>query len=109
MKTVSWLTEKKYDAPVFIIINKKTASAAEALAFALQAQKRAVIVGQPSAGGAHMSSWYAVNDFLYVSVSTAAPVLPGTETSWEGKGVEPDFVTAAGREIEIIKEKISRK
>lgn len=108
-KTVAWLTEKKYDAPVFIIVNKKTASAAEAFAFALQSKKRAKVVGQASAGGANMSSWYPVNEFLYLSVSTAAPVLPGTETSWEGKGVQPDFVTALGDEIEFIKQVAGRR
>lgn len=75
-KTVAWLTEKKYENPLYIIVNKKTGSAAEAFAYALQAKKRAVIVGQASSGAAHMSSWYPVNDFIYVSVSTAAPVLP---------------------------------
>lgn len=108
-KTVPWLIEKKYDAPVFIIVNKKTASAAEAFAFALQSKKRAKIVGQVSAGGANISSWYAVNEYLYVSVSTAAPVLPGTEESWEGKGVQPDFMTEPGQEIEFIRQQVVKK
>jgi hypothetical protein len=108
-KTVAWLTEKKYDAPVFIIINKKTGSAAEAFAYSLQAKKRVVIVGQPSAGAANMNSWYAVNEFVYVSVSTGAPVLPGTEISWEGKGVQPDFSTEPEREIEYIRQRLVKK
>lgn len=105
-KTVAWLIEKKYDAPVFIVVNKKTASAAEAFAFALQSKKRAKVVGQPSAGGANMASWYPVNEFIYLSVSTAAPVLPGTETSWEGVGVQPDLIAAPGEEIRIIERTI---
>lgn len=108
-KTVAWLTEKRYEQPLYLIVNRKTASAAEAFAFALQAKKRAVVVGQASAGGANMSSWYPVNEFLYVSVSTAAPVLPGTEKSWEGRGVQPDFLTAAGREVEFITRQIIKK
>lgn len=108
-RTVAWLTENKYQKPLYVIVNKKTASAAEAFAFALQSQKRAAIVGQPSAGAANMSSWYPVNDSIYVSVSTAAPVLPGTETSWEGKGVQPDFLTVEGKEIEIVKENLSNQ
>lgn len=31
---------------------------------------------------AHMISWYPVNNDIYVSVSAAAPVLPGTAISW---------------------------
>lgn len=101
-KTVSWLTEKKYDNPLYIIVNKGTGSAAEAFAFAMQKQNRAKILGQTSAGAAHMNSWYVVNDKLFVSVSTAAPTLPNTEISWERTGVKPDFEIEAGKEIDFI-------
>lgn len=108
-KTVSWLMQKRYANPLFIIINKKTASAAEALAFSLQANKRAMIVGQASAGAANMNTWYVVNDQLFVSVSTEAPVLPGTNKSWEGTGVRPDYFAAAGEEVEFIMRKLVSK
>lgn len=101
-KTVTWLTEKKYDNPLYIIINGRTASAAEAFAFSMQTQKRAKIIGQPSAGAAHMNSWYVINDHLFVSISTAAPTLPGTEISWERTGIKPDFAVDAGKEIDFI-------
>lgn len=104
MKTVGWLTQERYQQPLYILVNRQTASAAEAFAFTLQAQKRAVVIGQPSAGGAHMNSWYPVNDEIYVSVSTAAPVLPGTMSSWEGKGVKPDHVVEVGKELQVVKE-----
>jgi C-terminal processing protease CtpA/Prc len=105
-RTLAWVTREKYDKPLFVIVNKKTASAAEALAFALQAKGRAVVVGQPSAGAAHMNTWYAVNDEVYVSVSTGAPALPGTNKSWEGSGVQPDHVTPQGGELEFIVRKL---
>lgn len=101
-KTVPWLMEKKYNNPLFIIINNGTASAAEEFAYSLQNKKRATIVGQRSAGAANMNSWYAVNEHIYVSVSTAAPALPGTEESWEQKGVQPDHVVKRGAELEFI-------
>ena len=90
---------------MFIIINKNTSSAAEAFTFALQA-RRAEVVGQPSAGAAHMNSWYVVNDEIYVSVSTGAPTLPGTDTSWERRGVQPDHTVAEGDEIEFVMRKV---
>ena len=105
-ETVSWIQQKRYANPLFIIINKKTGSAAEALTFALQAKKRAIVVGQPSAGAANMNSWYVVNDDVYVSVSTGAPTLPGTDTSWERKGIQPDHTVAEGNEIEYVLRKI---
>ena len=100
---MGWLTQEKYKQPLYILVNKKTASAAEAFAFTLQAQGRAVIIGQTSAGGAHMNTWYPVNDEIFVSVSTAAPVLPGTERSWEGKGVKPDHVVEEGKELDVVR------
>jgi hypothetical protein len=102
-KTVLWLTEKKYDRPLFIIVNKGTASAAEEFAYSLQNKKRAKIIGQQSAGAANMNSWYVVNEQIYLSVSTAAPTLPGTEESWEQKGIQPDHIIENGNEIEFIR------
>lgn len=89
-----------YERPLYILVNKKTASAAEAFAFIMQQQKRAGIVGQTTAGAAHMNDWYPLNDTVYLSVSTAAPVLPGTTRSWEQKGIEPDHRASPGKELE---------
>lgn len=105
-ETVPWITQKRYTNALFIIVNKKTGSAAEAFTFALQAKKRAEVVGQPSAGSAHMNSWYVVNEQIYVSVSTGAPTLPGTDTSWERRGVQPDHIVAEGDEIEFVMRKV---
>lgn len=102
-KTVSWLLEKKYDNPLFIIINKGTASAAEAFTYGLQKHNRAKVVGQKSAGGAHMNSWYPINEHLFISVSTGAPTWPGTTESWEQKGIEPDHIVDIGNEINFVK------
>ncbi len=106
-KTVTWLTEEKYNKPLYILVNGRTASAAEAFAYALQAHKRAKIIGQASAGAANMNVFYRVNNEYYVSVSVAAPALPGTDSSWEQKGVQPDQVTKPGEEIKVIRELIS--
>ena len=107
-KTVPWLTAKKYDKPLFIMVNKSTYSAAEAFTYGLQKIGRAKVVGQPSGGGAHMNSWYPVNEHIFISVSTGAPTLPGKEESWEGKGVQPDYLIEEGKEIEFIKKTVKK-
>lgn len=107
-RTVTWLTEEKYNKPLYIMVNKGTASAAEAFAYALQAHKKAIVTGQASAGAANMNTYYPVNSEYFVSVSTAAPTLPGTERSWEQKGVQPDHITAPGEEIKFIKDSLIR-
>lgn len=89
--TVTWLKESRYEKPVYILVNRNTASAAEAFAFVLQQKRRAKIVGERTAGAAFMNSWYAIDDENFVSVSTAAPSVPGRSGSWEQSGVQPDI------------------
>lgn len=100
-KDMTWnrLPQEKYDKPLYILVDKGTASAAEAFTYVLQAHKRAIVIGQPSAGAANMNTFYPVNDEVFVSISTMAPSLPGTQESWEQKGVQPDHVTASEQEL----------
>jgi hypothetical protein len=107
-KTETWLTEKKYEKPLYILVNGGTASAAEAFTYALQRHGRAKVVGQRSAGGAHMNSWYPVNEHLFLSVSTGAPTWPGTEETWEQQGIQPDYSVAAGQELEVVKQLVEK-
>ena len=110
--TVGWLLEKKYLRPLYILVNKGTASAAEAFAFALQNQDRCTIVGQPSSGGAYMNTYFPVNDDFVIAISTSAPFIPGTNTSWEGLGVQPDFQVesqiALEKALELIKKDLNQ-
>ena len=99
--TVTWLKEKRYEKPVYIIVNKKTASAAEAFAFVLQQNRRAKIVGETSAGASYMNSWYAIDDENIVSVSTAAPSIPSKNISWEQEGVRPDIRVKKGDPLDV--------
>lgn len=101
-KTVGWLLEPRYEKPLFILVSKGTASAAEAFAFALQKHRRAKVVGQRSAGAAFMNSWYPVNKYLYISVSTGAPTWPGTTENWESKGIQPDYTVPEGTELTAV-------
>jgi C-terminal processing protease CtpA/Prc len=98
-KTVAWLLEKKYDKPLFILVNGGTGSAAEAFTYVLKRHGRAKVVGQRSGGKAHMNSWYPVNSHLFISVSTGAPTWPGTEESWEQTGIEPDVLVPEGHDV----------
>ena len=72
----------------------------------MKKQKRATIIGKPSAGAAHMNSWYVINDCLFVSISTGAPTIPGTEISWERIGILTDFEVDSGKETEFILSKL---
>lgn len=107
VSTVDWLSEKKYDKPLFILVNNRTASAAEAIAFVLQQHKRAKIVGEKTAGAAYMNEWFAINDQNYVSVSTSSPNIPGTVETWQGVGVRPDIKVKNGDPVSVVMAKIA--
>ncbi|WP_353719859.1 S41 family peptidase [Dyadobacter sp. 676] len=79
--------------PLYVLIDQKTASAAEYFAYTLQAFKKAVIVGRASAGGANRNEYFDLPAGLRMSISVASPVNPVTQTNWEGKGVIPDVVS----------------
>jgi len=89
--TLSYLPGKRMPAqPVYVLTSKQTFSGGEEFAFDLQTQKRAVIVGETTGGGAHPVSGHMVADYFMVGVPFAKSLDPVTKTNWEGTGVEPD-------------------
>ncbi len=108
-ETVGWILNKKYLNPLYILINKGTGSAAEAFAFSLQGQNRAIIVGEPSSGGAYMNDYFLINDDFVLAVSTSAPFLIGTNISWEGKGVQPDIEVQSDKVLDKVIDLINSK
>ncbi len=78
------------DVPVYVLINGRTASAAECCAYVLQSLGRATVVGQPSAGAANPGERFAMADGFSVFIPTQAPIDPRTGTNWDGTGVQPD-------------------
>ena len=81
----------RVNTPLYIINDSKTGSAAEFFAYTIQAFEKAKIIGQPSAGAAHMNSFYPLSKNFRISISTAAPINPKTKKNWESSGVIPDY------------------
>lgn len=81
------------DTPLFILVSARTASAAEAFAYTLQAAGRAAVIGQVTAGAANPGGPVPLTDGLSVFVPTGSPRNPLTRTNWEGVGVGPDVET----------------
>lgn len=78
--------------PMVILVDKTTFSAPEAVAYSLQAQGRAIVIGSPSGGGAHMlGEGVAVPGGWKISVPETRPYSPHTGGNWEGTGVVPDI------------------
>lgn len=84
------------DVPMFILISPKTFSGGEELAYDLQALKRAVIVGENSAGAAHITSSFDLFNNIRITIPVGRAINPVTGTNWEGTGVKPDISTRKG-------------
>jgi retinol-binding protein 3 len=87
--------KRRPDVDLYILTSARTFSAAEAMPYALQALKRAVVVGEVTKGGANPVDVLIVKDSILTQVSIGKPVNPITGCSWEGVGVQPDIAAAA--------------
>lgn len=90
-------------APVYILIARRTFSAAEEFTYNLKYLKRATIVGENSGGGAHPTAPFAVDDHFVLHVPYARPVNPITKTDWEGTGVAPDVEAPPDQALAVAK------
>ncbi|MEM8827434.1 MAG: S41 family peptidase [Pseudomonadota bacterium] len=81
-----------FDArPIYILTSGRTASAAEAFAYTMQAAGLATVVGTTSAGGANPGQTFETPSGYTIFVSTGSPRNPLTGGNWEGTGVIPDI------------------
>ncbi|PSM15097.1 S41 family peptidase [Stenotrophomonas maltophilia] len=80
-----------YLKPLVILIDRRTASAAEFVAYSLQALGRARIVGGRSGGAAHMfDDPVLLPDGYQISIPDRQPINLRTGGNWERNGVAPD-------------------
>lgn len=91
--THNWVPGKRLgkEPPVYVLISKKTFSAAEEFTYNLKHLKRATIVGETTGGGAHPGGPHMLNEELQVFIPSGRAINPITGTNWEGEGVAPDI------------------
>lgn len=105
-----WYPQPRLDVPLYVLTSARTGSAAEALAYTLQAARRATVIGEASGGAANPGGEFALPAGYRVFVATGSPTNPITGGNWEGRGVQPDLAvdaaqalaTARGRALERI-------
>jgi hypothetical protein len=81
--------------PIYVLTSKRTFSGGEELTYDLQSLRRAVIVGEPTGGGAHPVQRYPLDHGFSIGVPWGRPINPVTKTNWEGTGVIPDLKVPA--------------
>jgi carboxyl-terminal processing protease len=96
------------DLPLAILVDGDVHSAAEGLAGALQANGRALVVGATTAGNVEAVLPFCLRDGAQAWLATGvlAPLLGPT---WEGRGVEPDLPSPAGRAVDAARAALTRR
>ena len=78
-----------------LLTSAHTLSAAEELAYDLQALKRATIVGETTSGQAHATFEARIDNHFEILLPTGKTLNPVTGADWEGVGVIPDVKVSA--------------
>ncbi|MEM6805912.1 MAG: S41 family peptidase, partial [Bacteroidota bacterium] len=103
---------KLAEIPLFILVNEKSASAAEELAFWMQNHERALIIGQATAGAGYGALNHNLNERFSVSISSEEEIDPLSKKGFQGSGVIPDRITTEGNSldvaIELAKESVKK-
>ncbi len=83
------------DKPVFVLTGPRTFSAAEAVAYDIQANRRGLLIGTRTRGGANPSNRAAppLGFGLTVVVPNGQAFQPLTGKTWDGAGLKPDVET----------------
>ncbi len=82
------------EVPLAVLVNQSTASAAEIAAGALQAQKRALLVGTPTYGKDSIQLVFDLGDGSSLHVTAARWWVPGLLPGIRGNGLIPDIRAA---------------
>lgn len=80
--------------PLVVLVGRSTASYAEVFSGALQARKRAVLIGAPTAGNIETLRRYDFEDGSAVWIAEQTFELPD-RSGWEGKGLTPNVAVTA--------------
>jgi len=86
---------------VYILTSRQTFSGAEEFTYNLRHLDRATVVGETTAGAAHLVGGRRIGDGFAIAVPTGRPINPVTKTSWEGVGVEPDVKVPADNALNV--------
>lgn len=91
----------RLDGPARVLTSSSTFSGCEELAYNLQAQGRAAVVGETTGGGAHPVEAFKVAESLELHLPIAKSVNAVTGTNWEQVGVIPDRACPSAEALDL--------
>ena len=95
-KYESTFTKKKVDGrkylnkPIYILVGPKTISAAEALAYYLQQNNKAIVIGEKTYGAANPVEVFSIDNLFHLFIPVTESKEINSQENWEHKGVHLD-------------------
>jgi hypothetical protein len=89
------------NTPIYYLTSRRTASAAEHLALALKRNRRALLVGETTAGANHYGDEVKVGERFLAFVPIGRTYDPDTGKDWEGSGIKPDVQVPADNALDV--------
>lgn len=86
---------------LYLLTSSDTFSGCEDFAYALKNNKRAILVGETTGGGAHGGGPHRLDAHFMMFVPSGRPISPVTHTDWEDVGVVPDVQTSAKKALDV--------
>ena len=107
--SLPYLPGSRYlDRPVYLLTSSRTFSGGEDIAYTLQAQGRAEVIGEVTGGGAHPARGFPISPAVHIGIPFARSINPVTGTNWQGTGVIPDTVATADEAYDVAYAKALR-
>ncbi|MHA2074243.1 MAG: S41 family peptidase, partial [Candidatus Hodarchaeales archaeon] len=107
MKEEQWWTypyvpgKAHSEKDLYILTSSITFSGAEDFTYALQCQKRALVVGEQTKGGGHSVDFFPIHDDLVLMLPTGRAFNTLTKDGWEGKGITPDIKVSSDKAFNV--------
>jgi hypothetical protein len=92
--------KKMPDVPLFVLTSKSTFSGGEEFAYDIQTQKRGILIGETTGGGANPGRTFPVTNAFGIFIPTGRAINPITKTNWEGVGVVPDISCSTDKALD---------
>jgi C-terminal processing protease CtpA/Prc len=95
------LPARNGNRPVYVLTSKQSFSGGEGLGFLLQDIKRALVIGEVTAGAANPGRGYPINDLFEITVPNGQLLTSVSRRNWEGGGVTPDVPVPAADALRV--------
>lgn len=90
-----------FAGPVYVLTSKQTFSGGEEAAYDFQTQKRGIVVGEVTGGGANPGDIVPLAAGFKAVIPSGRAINPVTGTNWEHVGVQPDIAVPAAQALKV--------